>query len=141
MADGVTLDIWALGETWAFKEGLLKASVGNLPRSVFLTIDAVAVSISSRTVYEYRFFESLASKRLDIVLAKNPFPALAVLRSVVLRRRYDLKFSKELRDYISYFWRNSKDPLTELDEVQISHYGSRLLRKDDLEEEIESCLA
>lgn len=136
--DGICIDVWALGTTWAFKEGLLETHVENLPRSVFLSIDAVAVTLADRELYEYRFFETIKEKTIDIVLEKNPFPALCVLRSLVLRRKYGFLFSESLRTYIRQFWNMSKDPLAVLDETQISHYGERVMSKQQIKEEIEN---
>ena len=135
--EGVCLDVWALGATWAFKEGLLRIDIENLPRSTFLSIDAIAVTLADRKLYEYRFFESIKEKTIDIVLEKNPFPALCVLRSLVLRRKYDFIYSNSLRTYIRDFWNRSKDPLAVLDETQVSHYGERVMSKQQIKQEIE----
>lgn len=137
LLDGLQLDVWSLGGTWAFREGLLEPHVRNLPRSAFLSIDAVAVSLAAREIYEDRFFESIERKTIDIVLEKNPFPALCVLRSLVLRRKYNFLFSDSLRSYIREFWNTNENPLRALSEIQISHYGEQILSYRQISDEIE----
>lgn len=127
LMNGIKVDMWALDATWAYREGLLSPTFSNLPRSAFLTVDAVVVTLGERKLYEYRFFESIKHGIIDIALRENPLPALCVLRAFVLRRKYSYYFSDPLRKYIETFWYKHYEPIKELEKMQFIHYGKRVI--------------
>src|ERR1043166_1003713 len=99
------VDIWTLCDTWAFRERKveLPCSPENLIKTVFLSIDAIAVDIHTNAVYASVYRETLRRAELDIVLRENPYPALCVLRALVFMREYGLRASRRLRRYIQLF--------------------------------------
>jgi len=117
------VDIWGLADTWAFKTGLVEKKIENLPRTVFLTTDAIAVNLDSGDVYENSFYENFERGTLDIVLEDNPFPSLCVLRAVVYRRKYGLTFTPSLKEYILRYFRDKKNAFEEIRRTQTLHYG------------------
>jgi len=102
----VDFDVWPLGNTWAFKNvpGFIP-SFESLPQTTFLSIDAIVVELwakpgSKRRIYEQGFFKSLETKTIDLNLEENPFPALCILRSLVMSQRLQFRLTERLADYI-----------------------------------------
>lgn len=100
--DGKEFDVWELQNTWAFKNGLLEASVENLQRSVFLNIDGIVLDDKKQVILSDPFEKFFEKKELDIVLEENPKTELNVLRAFVMKERYkhlfDITFSKRLEE-------------------------------------------
>lgn len=121
------VDIWRLEDTWALKRHEGTLSLSQLPGTTFLTSEAIAVSLHAklgkeRKLFAGRFFESIASRVVDINHASNPYPELCVVRSLVTAYRLNLAIAPELCVYIANFGaRMSPD---DLESVQLSHYGS-----------------
>ena len=121
--EGQLLDIWSLESTWAFREKFISPSVSNLTETVFFNIDSIAVNLSNEQVYASKFLEALETKFLDIILERNPYPDLCVLRAFVFEKRKHLRFSEQLIEYISKWVNRTVDPVNTLIEVQRKHYG------------------
>src|SRR5258708_1131633 len=82
----IPFDVWALPDTWAFRQGLLGSSLENLPRTTFLNVEAVAAEVAplpgrKRNIFSNGFFEGFSSQTVEINCEINPFPALCVVRS------------------------------------------------------------
>jgi hypothetical protein len=124
---GWMIDIWALRDTWAFREHLKEpVSFESLVQTTFLNVEAVAAEIPiqigrPRPIYSAGFFESVASKILDINFEPNPHPGLCVVRSITMALRLNWRISKRLGAYIVQH--ASLIPLQRLMAVQESHYG------------------
>src|ERR1700733_11911919 len=124
---GWMIDIWALRDTWAFREHLKEpASFDNLVQTTFLNVEAVAAEIPTqlgrpRPIYSGGFFESVTSKVLDVNFEPNPHPGLCVVRSITTALRLDWRISKRLGAYIVQH--ASLIPLERLMGIQESHYG------------------
>jgi hypothetical protein len=87
--DGWRIDLWPLEETWAFRSGLCGTpAFSRLPSTTFLNLEAIVVEVATRpgrerNLYSRGFFEALASKVLEVNLEPNPYPELAIVRSLV----------------------------------------------------------
>jgi hypothetical protein len=102
----VDFDVWPLDDTWAFKH-CPEIGVGfeRLPKTTFLSIDAIAVELqpkrgAARRVHESNFFHSISTKTIDLNLRANPFPALCILRSLVISHRLRFRLTDRLAEYI-----------------------------------------
>ena len=131
------VDIWGLDETWAFKEKYFEPKIENLPKSVFLSIDAVIYNLQSKKIYENGFYDSISKKEIDIVFEPNPYPALCIIRALVNRRKYDFNFSESLCDYIVKNFYEDPDIVKKLKDIQLSHYGIIKLTNAEIFNEIE----
>lgn len=124
---GWMIDIWALRDTWAFREHLKEpVSFDSLVQTTFLNVEAVAAEIPTqhgrpRPIYSAGFFESITRKVLDINFEPNPHPDLCVIRSITTALRLNWRISKRLGAYIVQH--ASPIPLQKLMAVQESHYG------------------
>jgi hypothetical protein len=126
--DGHVFDVWSLESTWAFREFpvILKGDFADLPRSTFLTVEAIAVELNTdlgqpRRFFHHRFFESILSRVVELNFPENPFPQLSVVRSFVTAQKLGFSIGPALSRYIAYFGKRSSPE--ELYSVQLSHYA------------------
>jgi hypothetical protein len=72
-------------------------------------------------------------KLLDIVLLDNPQPDLNVLRAVLFRNRYEMKYSDRLRTYLTeWIDTHHTDAIQILLTMQNNHYGKQYLNDKQL---------
>jgi hypothetical protein len=128
-------DIWPLEQTWGFKHSkLLVPKRENLPKTTFLNIEAIAVSLGPKggvgDIYESGFFQAIKSRTLDINFEDNPYPALAAVRSIKTALQISFAMSPRLASYIV----TTADSLgvEAFVEAQERHYGKVSLRSGDL---------
>lgn len=101
VVDGVEFDVWALDSTWAIKKDKsFERTLQAIPRTVFLTIDAVGYRLDTKEVYDSGFNHAITTKQLGIMYEPNPFPFLCVSRSLVSLVKYDLTPTLNLKNYI-----------------------------------------
>jgi hypothetical protein len=130
------IDLWPLSQTWAFREyGLPCGGFADLPKTTFLNVEAVAARLPSevgrpRKIYESGFFQAISTRVLDINLEPNPYPALCVIRSLICAAKLDFCMSRTLADYI--VTQSSCHTISDLIDVQISHYGTARLGPSEL---------
>jgi hypothetical protein len=128
-----TVDIWLLENTWAFTTGLVQhIGPDTLPNTVFLNFDAVVYDWAKQELYADLFLKALETNTLDIVLEENPFPVVNIARAFVFKKRYGLSFSPRLVRYVHNWVQSVNDPVRDLREAMVSHYGSALLSEAEL---------
>jgi hypothetical protein len=136
-AGGWLFDVWPLSDTWAFRYGgVAFRGAWDLPKTTFLTVEAVAVDLavrpgSARRVYANGFFEALSSKTIEINFEENPFPELCVVRSLVTAARLRFAIGPRLARYIVHH--ASRVPTEQLIDVQRSHYGCVKCHEDEMQ--------
>ncbi len=97
----IDFDIWGLDSTWAFKNNpAFSQKLETIPETVFLNLDAVIYYPSTKSVLDKGFSQAMESKELDTVYQPNPYPYLCVSKSLVALKKYNLKTSARLKDYI-----------------------------------------
>jgi hypothetical protein len=130
--DGWRFDLWPLEKTWAFREGLISpVDISTLPLTTFLTVEAIAVDLvprpgTGRRVFEHKFFESLRERVVDINLEDNPYPALCVIRTLLVASKLDFAISGRLMRYIAHY--AGETDIEPLLTAQSAHYG--VVRRD-----------
>jgi len=120
------LDIWALHETWAFRERLIEpAGLRDLPKTTFLNVQAVAVHVlpSGRVgqVFENGFFRSICHKTIDINFEANPFPRFCAMNALMTAYKLDFVLAPRLVEYILRHVGHSD--LSDLCDYQSRRYG------------------
>lgn len=131
-------DVWPLEETWAFKHGSFKeVSFSELPRTAFLNVEAVVAELSvtpgaTRKIYTLGFFEGITNKTIELNYEENPFPALCVVRSLVIATDLSFQIGPVLADYILRHM--SLISVSRLMEAQIYHYGITKLSPNAIRE-------
>lgn len=78
----------------------------------------------------------MKSRVLDIVLAENPFVELNIIRAMVLRKKYNMNYSKKLANII-YEYSQMKNFTDQVMVIQKKRYGYYVVDKKIIEEEIE----
>ncbi|MCJ7777731.1 MAG: hypothetical protein MUP16_05400 [Sedimentisphaerales bacterium] len=130
------LDIWPLLETWAFKEQLVRGTcIADFPKTTFLDVDAVAVELftkrgRTRRIYSKGFFEAILNKTIDINFEENPYPAICIVKSLVIADRYKFALGPKLAKYIEYH--AGQIEMEELLEIYKVRYGAMRLFTDKL---------
>jgi hypothetical protein len=133
----VDFDVWPLDETWAFKNcANITPSFRNLPDTTFLSIDAIAIELSPpngrfRRIYENRFFDSITTQTIDLNFSNNPFPALSILRTLVLSHRLQYRLTDRLAEYI--FREFPKIGLKALEDACLKHYERHVISWEMME--------
>ncbi len=131
-----TIDAWPLSETWAFKEKhVIWKGFADFPKTTFLDVEAVAVQLFSRkrqkrVVYSKGFFEAILKKIIEINLEDNPYPALCIVKSLVVANRYKFALGPKLAKYIEYH--AGRIEIEELLEIYKVRYGAMHLSADKL---------
>lgn len=76
------LDIWAVENTWAFKQNIIQfKSIHSLLETTILTWDSILYDISNNDlIASDDYFEQLYSGIIDIRLAENPNPKGALIK-------------------------------------------------------------
>jgi hypothetical protein len=127
---GWMIDIWPLSDTWAVRER--RAGTGDfeaLTRTTFLNVEAVTIELKighqHRKIHSSGFFEGHRSRVLDINLEENPFPELAVVRTLITAAKLRYSLSKRLANYVLRY--AGRTPLEQLVSVQLHHYGTAWL--------------
>ncbi|MCI3918645.1 hypothetical protein MO973_00060 [Paenibacillus sp. TRM 82003] len=134
----VDFDVWDLNNTWAFKNKYLIPSEENLARSVYLNIDGIVYNFNRNRLYDDIFKSSIMSSQIDITLEENPQVELNLLRALVFKYKYDLGFSKKLKDVFKTLVSRQEDRLIEdLYNIQFSHYKNCAFSKEDLKRELQ----
>lgn len=128
----LSVDIWLLPFTWAFREGIVELSVEKLTETVFLNFDSIVFDASNQILYDGGFTESIETNTLDIILEKNPSPPLNILRTLVYVDKYKFYMSEGLSKYMQDWIRQYSNINTASDElcrVQWSHYEQVILSR------------
>ncbi|MNO43577.1 hypothetical protein D3C76_338000 [compost metagenome] len=123
-------DVWSITNNWAFKRNILDATIENIPKGCFYNLDATYFNLSTGLGDAQYFSEALFRKQLDIVLDDefiytNPFPEINIVRAIVLKKEYDVTYSKKVETYIKWWLDKSTDPFYELKNAGYKHYKKR----------------
>lgn len=136
-AKGWLFDVWPLEDTWAIRQfpNLLTPDPQSLPRTTFMTIEAVLVHLNSergrpREVYECGFFEALATRTIELNFEHTPYPVLNIVRSLLTAWRLQFSIGPRLAEFICR--RISQLDMAELVTVQKHHYGRIVVTEDVL---------
>jgi hypothetical protein len=120
------IDIWRLEDTWAFRAVVKPVSLSELPKTTFLSTEAIAVSLHAkvgkqRSLYADGFFESVLSRVVRINHHDNPYPELCVVRSLVTAHRMNMAIGPDLCVYLANV--GGRMTVDDLEAVQLGHYG------------------
>lgn len=101
-------DIWSFQDTWAFREGLVKATtIDDLCATTFFDIDAVCLPLKSRKIISSaKYLDSVRNSTLDINLEENPAPGKIAVRAARMAINSGIRISPRLQLFII---KNTKD--------------------------------
>jgi hypothetical protein len=132
-----SFDVWPLSKTWAFTtDASLSPSAENLPKTTFLDVEAIAVTLDGPNkigqIYSNGFFRSVMERSIDINYARNPYPSLAAIRSIMTAYKLHFQISRRLAEYITLTI--SEAGIRSLVDAQEQHYRRVLFREADIGE-------
>lgn len=134
------VDIWEIDKTWAYRNEIVAFDRDNylesLPKTVFLNMDSIIYDLSTDTWYDEIYQQAIKSKVVDIVLKDNPHVELNILRALVLRRRYQMIYSDELRNLILKYINEDEDFVDLMMNIQYNRYHKEVLSKEDIKQEL-----
>lgn len=109
--DGNAIDLWPIGQTWTFREGLnAPAAITRLAETTSFNCEAVVMELGKpprgrRLMFQHKFFEGAEKRELRVNNPANPYPALMVARAERLAAKLNwtieprsAAFLAELRD-------------------------------------------
>lgn len=142
------VDIWLLRQTWAYSAHVIKCDKKDyptrLPETVFLNMDSIVYDMKNSKWYDDKYREAMETKVLDVVLQENPFLELNIVRSFVIKKKYEMIFSDRLKELIrNYFDNCSKrenDVILRLCETQKIRYKKEILSKAEFEETLKEII-
>lgn len=137
--DKYIFDVWSIYDNWAFKTDLLDAKIDNIKEGAFFNIDSLVLCLKDDSFYcnTQLFNDSIRNKCLDIIssdyIDSNPFPSINIMRALVLKNKFELDFSPQLKQYIIQWYEKTTKPINEMINAQLKHYGnSKHLKADEI---------
>jgi len=106
IVDRRRFDIWALPDTWAFREGhvALPATFDALLDTSFFNLDAAYFHLGTRQVVTHPQYDSWMNCRLlEVNLERNPHPEQMVRRTLDLVLRHQLAVGPKLLNFVGRF--------------------------------------
>lgn len=138
---GFLVDVWKVEDTWAYRKNIIQFDKDNyldtLPKTVFLNLDSIIYDMNNDSWHDAIYSQAKESGILDVVLEDNPHLDLNILRSMILRRRYQMDYSEKLRAIIEQESRRNINLIERLLNIQEDRYHEEILSKVIIEEELQ----
>lgn len=127
----IDFDIWLLENTWAFKNGILKASIENLLKSVYLNIDCYAY-FYNQNQYICDCDKYPLPSEIEIVLDDNPYHVLNFIRAIFYSSKYCIPVSECLKKNIIAESESDQGFPDSWVNIQMAHFRRILFNKQEL---------
>ena len=138
---GFLVDIWEMDKTWAYQKNIIAYDKANyiqtLPETVFLNMDSIIYDLSENRWYDKIYQEAIRTGVLDIVLKENPHVELNILRALILKRKYDMRYSDKLERLIMDHVNANEDFVQMLLDIQNNRYHKEVLSREQIEWELQ----
>lgn len=97
----LSIDIWNLPSTWGLQQIGGNATPYTLIKTVFFNFSAIVYDYNKqRFIYSEDFLKFYATKTMDIVYGKNPYPTACVVNTCYYAQEYSFTIGKKLRAWI-----------------------------------------
>ncbi|MGH2377658.1 MAG: hypothetical protein ACRDGT_04215 [Candidatus Limnocylindria bacterium] len=123
-----SFDVWAVWDTWAFREQATEPSFEALPYTTPFNLEAIAVDAwvapgRPRRIYagDDQFFRGLLSRTIELNYPRNPYPALTAIRAIVLGAETHFSVGPALAKFVAQVGAELEP--AEIEDVQRQHYG------------------
>ncbi|URZ08957.1 hypothetical protein [Clostridium felsineum] len=144
IVDSLEFDVWEIKNTWAFRENKVRCSpneyINKLQYTVFLNIDSIVYNLTKQELYDKEYENAMKNKVLDVVLDENPYMELNMLRAILFKQKYDMKFSKKLTSLFKNALYKDEDYLEKLYNSQFGHYYTCKIDKYNLQKQINNII-
>jgi len=98
----ITIDIWSLQDTWGLQQINGNATPNTLVKTVFFNFSAIAFDYNrQRFIYSYDFLDFYATKMMDVVYGRNPYPTACVVNTFYYAQEYGFSIGKKLKNWIA----------------------------------------
>lgn len=145
VCSGLIFDSWLLKKTWAYTENYVSAFpdkyAEKLIETVFLNMDAIVYDIKNNIWYDKPYREAMRTRVLDTVLEQNPYLELNIVRSLVIKNRYNMKYSNKLKSIIKEYINHTEHFADNLYNVAKARYGTEILNRIELQEELKQIMS
>jgi hypothetical protein len=123
---GINIDLWEIEKTWAIKTNKIEMMLFdtyNLPNTSFFNFSSVIFILNYKQfIPTQEFIEFINSKEIDLVLKENPLPQLCIVNTFYYQKKYRLKVSKNLKEYIVDNFNNYTE--SDYNSIQLKHFKS-----------------
>ena len=145
ICEKLVVDMWRIEESWAYREDVIRCSkseyVSKLPQTVFLNIDAIIYDLKNDMWYDDIYKQAMKTRCLDIVLEKNPQLPLNIIRTFVLKEKYNMALSERLmstiKKEIRIIAQNEGDVIKYLNGIQKHRYNRLILSEEKMKHFLE----
>lgn len=110
LADDLRVDYWELDKTYAFRRGIFKANVKNLPLTTVYTLNACVFDLLNLRLTEHRAISSIAKRTISFNCKDylNKFPKYQAFRAIDFADRLEYRLDGEVHRFVQNQIRNSK---------------------------------
>lgn len=99
-------------------------------------MDAIVYDIKNGIWYDGPYQKARKTRILDIVLEKNPYLELNIVRSLVIRKCYNMKYSNKLKSVIKEYLKNTDHFADVLYDIVKARYSAEVLNRIELIDEL-----
>src|ERR1700677_2492866 len=102
LADNLTADYWELDKTYAFRQGIFKANVENLPLTTVYTLNACVFDLVNLRLTEHRAIASIAKRTISFNCKEylNKFPNYQAFRAMDFAERLEYTLDDEVQFFV-----------------------------------------
>lgn len=140
VCSNLIVDVWPLEETWAYRNHIIQCDfneyAARLEDTVFLNIDAIIYDLKNDIWYDKGYRQAMQSGILDVVLTDNPQVPLNIVRAMILRKQYNMEYSKILKAIMKRETDADEEFANKLLLIQNARYKRELLTIKEIEEEL-----
>lgn len=131
--NGISVDVWQLKKTWGIIDGNMKPNVESLLKSVFFNCTAIVYDVAKRSFFaDDSFYDFLNSRILDIVYENNPNKPLCVVNSFYYKKKYKLKFSERLTNWLI----ETDKFIDDYEDAEIIHFNKIIFTNKEIKRKI-----
>lgn len=128
------IDLWVIKNTWALNQGQLKLEFNQLyelPKTTFFNFSSIIYDLhNSEFIIGKDFLRFLRDKKIELVLAKNPYPELCIVNSFYYSDKLKIDLGNKLKNYLRL---NFPNYYNKIESIQLKHFNKIIFSADDIE--------
>jgi len=125
--DGITIDIWALENTWGIVEKNMRRTPYSLARTAFFNFSSIVYDLNRKVfIFENDFCFFLRTNAMDVVFTENPNITLCILNTIYYAKKYKFPVAFDLCKWIISHYREDLP----FDDVEKAHFNSKVVSED-----------
>lgn len=130
--DDTAFDVWRLEDTWAFQRlGIDKPVLTDLLKTTFFNIEQIVCELPAGHIHkDQEFTRAFQEHVLEVNYPDNPYPLLALIRTVVFVKKFGMRLGPKLEDWILGKRLEVKEGL--VGRIQQKYFGRRVVSPEEL---------